>query len=73
MRRNKKILLKNCIVFMFLKLQKQQNENNKNLHYLFLRRRFVVRLLLNFRIKFDVRSNFFLKIIDCIFSFNLFI
>ena len=33
---------------MFLKLQKQQNENNKNLHYLFLRRRFVVRLLLNF-------------------------
>ena len=33
---------------MFLKLQKQQNENNKNLHYLFLRRRFVVRSSLNF-------------------------
>ena len=54
MRRNKKISLKNCIVFMFLKLQKQQNENNKNLHYLFLRRCFVIRLSLNFRIKFDV-------------------
>ena len=61
MRRNKKISLKNCIAFMFLKLQKQQNENNKNLYYLFLRRRFVVRLSLNFRIKFDVRSNFFFK------------
>ena len=58
---------------MFLKLQKHQNKNNENLHYLFLRRRFVVRLSLNFRIKFNVRSNFFLKIIDYISSFNLFI
>ena len=54
MRRNEKISLKNCIAFMFLKLQKQQNENNKNLYYLFLRRRFVTRLSLNFRIKLDV-------------------
>ena len=58
---------------MFLKLQKQQNENNKNLHYLFLRRRFVIRLLLNFRIKFKIRLIFFLKIIDYISNFNLFI
>ena len=57
----KKNIVKNCIAFMLLKLQKQQNENNKNLHYLFLRRRFVVCLLLNFRIKFDVRSNSFFE------------
>ena len=61
MRQNKKISLRNCIAFMLLKLQKQQNENNKNLHYLFLCRRFVVRSSLNFRIKFDVRSNSFFK------------
>ena len=46
---------------MRLKLQKQQNENNENLHYLFLRRRFVARLSLNFRIKLDVRSNSFFE------------
>ena len=60
-RRNEKISLKNCIAFMRLKLQKQQNENNENLHYLFLRRRFVARSLLNFRIKFDARSNSFFE------------